>query len=237
MTENNITTYPVSADLTGIRFGLLVAIRFLDDGSHRWECQCDCGNITNVSKYRLAKGLALGCRCRRSEATARAKTTHGLSKHPLYRTWKSMRTRCNNPNARHYERYGGRGIKICERWDSFENFLSDMGEKPTDAHTLERRDNLGNYEPENCFWATAIEQNNNTRRNIYVTIKGETLTARQWARKVEMNYGTFISRIRRGWAPEDAIGLPPLGHGYTIDNRGPTAHTKLPKPPSPLTRH
>ena len=89
-------------------------------------------------------------------------TTHGLSKHPLYLTWKGMRNRCNNPRTPRYSDYGGRGIKVCKRWDKFENFLADMGEKPP-GMSLDRKNNNGNYTPRNCRWATPAEQRKNSR--------------------------------------------------------------------------
>jgi hypothetical protein len=99
--------------------------------------------------------------------------THGLSyKHPLWGTWKSMRTRCNNPRAINYHNYGGKGIIVCSRWDSFENFIEDMGDKPTPQHSLERIDGKGNYEPSNCRWATRSEQNSNVQKRTKSGFKG-----------------------------------------------------------------
>jgi homospermidine synthase len=115
-----------------------------------------------------------------------------------------MRHRCNNMDAVGYQHYGGRGIKVCERWNSFEKFLADMGERPA-GHSIDRIDVNGNYEPDNCRWATAEAQRNNTRRSIFLTHNGETKTVRQWADALGMPYGKLRSRIKRGWTTERAL--------------------------------
>ena len=143
-----------------------------------------------------------------TEAIIPKRFHHGLIHHPIYDTWRRMRQRCNTTSHASFNNYGGRGIKVCERWNNFANFLSDMGEKPTPKHTLERIDNDLGYSPENCTWATWREQNNNTRFNKILSYNGKSLTITQWARRMGMKPNTLVYRIRLGWSVEDSINRP-----------------------------
>lgn len=126
-----------------------------------------------------------------------------------YAIWKSMRTRCCNKNCAAYKYYGGRGIKICQRWmDSFENFLTDMGERPSMKHTLDRIDNNGDYSMENCRWATQLEQKNNTRKNTFLSFNGKTQTIAYWARELNLSQATISGRHQKGWSDEDCLSTP-----------------------------
>ena len=124
-------------------------------------------------KKRHAKYCSGSCRT----AARNKKHAKGNRNHPLYKIWNTMRQRCNNTNAKDYPKYGGRGIKICERWNDFWAFVEDMGERP-EGHSIDRIDNDGDYSPENCQWATLVEQCNNRRNNVYLTFNGQTLTVR-----------------------------------------------------------
>lgn len=150
-------------DVTDERFGRLIVLGPADSrhGHRRWICQCDCGQTKTIELQALRGGRTKSCGCLAAEGRA---PIHGFapraSKNPVYAAWTSMRKRCkdlDNPN------YGGRGIKVCERWNSFENFYADMGERPGPEYSLDRIDNDGSYEPSNCRWATKKEQTTNRR--------------------------------------------------------------------------
>lgn len=137
------------------------------------------------------------------------KTTHGHSNPPSpeYRSWLSMRERCNRKADTHYKNYGGRGITICKRWHSFANFLADMGERP-DGMTLDRIDNDGNYERKNCRWATQIEQSRNRRTNIFLELHGRSQILKDWSIELGISSQTIHQRLKRGWTVEDALTKP-----------------------------
>ena len=161
---------PNFIDLTGQRFGRLTVL----DISHRlnrriiWRCICDCGKETRTATIAdLRSGNTRSCGCLSREISSRVNLKHGHTSggkwSPTFRSWADMRTRCFNPNIKKFKNHGGRGITICDRWDDFQNFLSDMGERPSGL-TLDRIDNDGNYEPGNCRWATWSQQNKNRRK-------------------------------------------------------------------------
>ena len=130
---------------------------------------------------------------------------------PEYRAWQAMKRRCWNPNDVRYERYGGRGIKICDRWmSSYIDFLKDMGRKPTQKHTLDRINLDGNYEPSNCRWATPEQQMRNRRNNVVITINGISKSACEWAETTKVSAYVIRKRIHRGWTGEEAL-FAPLG--------------------------
>ena len=155
------------AELTGQRFGrLVVEERSENDAGGRatWKCRCDCGESCVVKAHNLARGSTRSCGCYRRETSAARSRTHGQTRTPTHTSWSSMWGRCSNPADPAWKYYGARGISVCARWVSFENFLADMGERP-EGKTLDRwPNNDGNYEPGNCRWATPAEQNANRRR-------------------------------------------------------------------------
>lgn len=176
-------------DLKGERFGKLVAIEI--DGKRRgyntWNCLCDCGRYHSVSVTHLKNGYTKSCGCYSDEIRRTKPITHNSSKEcneyfPEYRSWALMKRRCYNPNDKHYFNYGGRGITVCDRWlNSFENFLADMGKKPSKLYSLDRKEGNGIYEPSNCRWATKKEQAGNRRTNRWIEHAGRKMILQGWA--------------------------------------------------------
>jgi hypothetical protein len=132
---------------------------------------------------------------------------HGMTNSPEYEVWRAMKKRCSVKTVSNYADYGGRGIKVCERWQSFVNFIADMGTRPS-GMTLERIDNDGDYSPENCRWATIAEQHTNMRSNRLLTLNGMTKTLTEWAHDIGMKPNTLLFRIRSGWSEERALTTP-----------------------------
>lgn len=173
------------------------------------KCKCDCGKETIVRTYRLLNGHTKSCGHLRGIAIAKVNKTHGLSrKVSEYAVWKSMRQRCNNPKSTFYCRYGGRGITICDEWNDFSKFYSDMGSRPSPAHTLERKNNNGNYCKANCEWATRAEQSVNTSHCVYLEFDGQILTMSQWTRKLSLPKGLIFGRLRKGWSVNRTLTEP-----------------------------
>lgn len=163
--------------------------------------KCFCGKyfVYNVNHVRAGRCKGCGCSILRG--------THGMTCTPTWYSWQSMKTRCENPNASDYERYGGRGIRICERWSSFDNFFADMGERPKNT-TLDRIDVNGDYCPENCKWSDHVEQQRNKRSNVLYTYKGETKCVAEWAEHANISVVTLLSRLYKGWTFDKAIETP-----------------------------
>lgn len=191
------------------RFGSWTVIGVDPDPRYRL-CVCDCGTQKRVKFWNIKTGLSTSCGCvaaRNASARAHlmheAKTTHGKSGSRAYGIWCGMKDRCGNPNSAYYAYYGGRGVKVCDRWrDSFENFLADMGE-PGPQETIERIDNDGGYEPSNCKWATRKEQQNNRRVSRKITHNGRTMTAKQWSEEAGIHINTLIQRLDSGLSAEE----------------------------------
>ena len=148
------------------KYNRLLIIEIIPGKNKKVKCVCDCGNIGSYFLFNLKSGKTKSCGCLYKESRA-TNVTHGHSKTPLYVCWKSMKSRCYNKNRKDYYLYGGRGIIVCDRWiNSYENFLSDMGEKPSAEYSIDRIDVNGNYEPSNCRWATPTEQRLNQRKTL-----------------------------------------------------------------------
>lgn len=153
-------------DLAGQRFSRLYVIEKEGKDSHGhyfWKCICDCGRVVSKRSNSLKTNNSSSCGCLRREITGGLKKSHGKSSTREYAVWRSMRRRCNNSKDKSYFDYGGRGIKVCSRWNEFSLFLKDMGERPSNKHSIERLDNNKGYEPSNCTWATQSQQAKNRR--------------------------------------------------------------------------
>jgi hypothetical protein len=196
----------------GQRFGRLVVLSRLNgDHGARFMCQCDCGTKKPAKGHVLLRGLIVSCGCFRTEFLASGKSrTHGKSKTLTYRTWAKMRERCVDPKCPAYPRYGGAGIQLDPSWLKFENFLADMGERPTPKHSIDRYpDQKGNYCKSNCRWATAKEQANNCRTNVRLEWNGVTKTVAEWSEELGMSYDAIQQRIHiLGWSAGRALTTP-----------------------------
>lgn len=197
-------------ELSGQRFGRLVAVRLLPDRVNKdrmWECQCDCGKThPSVSTERLTGGLTRSCGCLHLETMAESRFKHGFKHESEYHSWQGMKERCFNSKNRGYKNYGGRGITVCNRWrNSFKNFISDMGRKPTQKHSIDRKNNNGNYTPKNCRWATKVVQANNTRRSVILSHNGKSQTIKQWSSELGLNPSAVSSRKSRGMSVGDIL--------------------------------
>lgn len=180
-------------------------------------CVCDCGSIYDARKYEMLRGLIVSCGCHRRASIRARSTKHGSAPRgalaPEYRIWAGMRKRCNDEQCKAYPSYGGRGIKVCSRWDDFSAFLSDMGRLPSPDHSIDRIDNNKGYEPGNCRWATRLQQVNNRRVTLMVEFRGRKQSISDWARESGVQYWSLRNRIiNLGWPIEKAI-LEPFGLG------------------------
>lgn len=203
---------PAKLNLTGQRFGRLAVIRYAGMSRHgksTWECRCDCGSVVTLLGSNMVFGLSRSCGCLEIESKRSVPLIHGHTRghRPTreFRIWANIQQRCLNPQCPTWKRYGARGVTVCERWRSFPLFLADMGKCPSPHHSIERKDNNGNYEPDNCVWATIIEQANNRSNNHLLTLDGTTLTIAQWAREKGFSGSKIYARLKLGWTVERAL--------------------------------
>ncbi len=219
MAESNpIPTSPRFQDLTGKPFGRLTVLSFAGwiDGDYQWNCLCECKAIVTVRGEQLRSRRTKSCGCLKKEAAAKNghdNRRHGQSRHgersPEWIAWSAMHQRCENERCRSYPDYGGRGIRICERWSIFENFLADIGPRPSSRHSLDRfPDNDGNYEPGNCRWATTKQQSRNKRVSRLLTHNGQTKCLADWADALGFTQSLLAARFRYGWSVERAFSTP-----------------------------
>lgn len=203
-----IPSHGLFCNLSGLQFGRLTVAGYLGriGRNNTWECVCICGVRSAVSGGNLRNGHTQSCGCLHKERCSASSRTHGQATSPEYRTWARMKSRCLNKSTRNFHRYGGRGITVCESWiNSFEHFFSDMGARPTSDHSLDRKNNEGNYEPGNCRWATAKEQANNTSANVLLTINGCKKPLSIWADENGLDRSVIVSRVANGDVGESLI--------------------------------
>ena len=212
MADNGFITLHWNAeDLTGRRFGRLVAVGPLGrkNGSVVWLCRCDCGRDAEVKSWNLKTGITSSCGCLQREVTSARSKTHGLRHTPEYNVWNAIRNRTSNAKCSCFGRYGGRGIRISPEWfESFEVFIRDMGPRPSSKHSVERRNNDGDYEAGNCFWATGDVQRRNTRRSRFIEYDGQRLNLVDAAQKYGIAVRTLWYRLNAGWPVEKALLTP-----------------------------
>lgn len=202
-------------DLTGKRFGKLVAIKrgedeLRKDGRHNstFICQCDCGNIVRVVSSRLKSGNTQSCGCLHKQKTSEINKSHGMRNTRIYGIWCRMKQRCYNPNSIDYKEYGGRGISVAEEWkNSFENFMEwSMISGYSDNLTIDRKDNERGYSPDNCQWVSRSIQSNNKRNNRKISFNGKIQNISEWAKETGISRATIAKRIDiLGWSVEDAL--------------------------------
>lgn len=211
-------THRLFQDLTGRKFGRLSVVAYAGKSGHNqaWSCLCECGATSRVLASNLLGSVTRSCGCLHREATGDAHRTHGRTATSEYHIYQSMIARCYSATAISYKRYGARGITVCDRWrfgdgetGGFECFLFDVGDRPSKKHSLDRKDNDGNYEPNNVRWATKIEQHRNTRTNRHVMFRGERLILEDAIRLSGLNHSTVSMRINKyGWSIEKALSTP-----------------------------
>lgn len=192
-------------DISGKKFGRLSVTRFhsMRGRAPLFECLCDCWKVRICYGSHIRRGNTKSCGCLSRDNFIKARTIHGAAIGnnftPEYKTWRSMRNRCLHNSSPEFKNYGGRGIKICKRWDVFKNFLADMGLKPVGDYSIERINTNGNYEPSNCRWATRIEQASNKSNNHFISFQGKTKTIAQWSRYLKFKPSKIQNRLRLGW--------------------------------------
>lgn len=213
---------PNFKDLTGRRFGRLTVLERTEDyvspsGNRcsQWLCQCDCGNTTVVVTSSLTLGITSSCGCKSIETTKELCTTHGMSGKRIYNLYYSMRGRCYNPDSISYKKYGAKGITVCDEWmgeDGFINFYNWSMTNGYQEHlTIDRIDGTKGYSPDNCRWATYKEQANNTKATVFLTYKGETKPASEWAEITGISQSAITGRKRKGWTDEECLTIKPHG--------------------------
>lgn len=200
---------PAFLDLRDYVFGRLTVIEQSEHLSGRtaWLCKCQCGKTVVAKSTDLRTGGKRSCGCLADENRATARLKHGMTHTSLFNIWVGMRQRCNNPKSKAFKHYGGRGIKVCERWNTFKNFMADMGPRPGNME-LERKNNDAGYSPENCIWADTRTQQRNKRDLHYITFNGQTKILTDWALDFGIARQTLYNRLKRGWPMEQALTNP-----------------------------
>ena len=204
-------------NLIGMRFGRLTVIEFAGMRNYgvkklhkraMWTCKCECGTEKIICKDSLVQGSTRSCGCFHKEVAIKVNTSHGQYRTRAHITWMNMKSRCLNPQHPHYQNWGGRGIKVCERWLKFENFLEDMGERPRGL-TLERIDNSLGYCKDNCIYATPTQQSRNRRCNRYIVHNGERRALWDWGERTGLGVSVIEQRLDKlGWSIEEALTTP-----------------------------
>lgn len=202
-------------NIAGEKYGRLIAVEWTGNAcssGRLWKFKCDCGAeiIASIGQVRSGNTTSCGCFAKEKLRSRNEKMAkHKCTRSPTWNSWSAMRRRCQKQDDKDYHKYGARGIVVCERWQSFENFMADMGERP-EGMTIDRVDNNGNYEPENCRWATPLQQSRNSRNSVVIEYQGEKHCVAEWAALVGIEVKTLQYRIRSGWDVEKALSTPSM---------------------------
>lgn len=197
----------------GRQFGKLVIVEEVEPKRHpsgrtmrMVAARCNCGTMTTIGLFNVVQGKSRSCGCGKIESGKRS-ARHGLSLTPTWNSWISMIQRCRDKNCANYARYGASGITVCDKWMTFENFLSDMGER-ADGMSIDRIDGTKGYEPGNCRWATSKQQARNMKTNRLLEFRGENISLAEWAERLGLNSSTIRTRLRDGWTVDRALKTP-----------------------------
>src|SRR3990167_4481698 len=208
-------------DIVGKRFGKLTVIERIGSRlvsakttESLWRCHCDCGGERITPAGPLQYGRTTSCGCGRRDRSPRLRHGHagnahkGIKPSSTYTIWRGMLVRCTKPKSQAFSQYGARGITVCEHWHKFENFLADMGKRPSAKHSIDRIDGDGNYEPNNCRWATSIEQQTNRSVTRRIPYRRKVYSLAALARLAGCSEETLRFRIKTGWSIERAVKTP-----------------------------
>lgn len=210
--------YRRARDLKGMKQNYLTAIEYAGSNGKKslWKVRCDCGKEFIMTAGHFLEGKQKSCGCMRGKLIEAAKGTHRHSKHPLYHVWRSMKQRCTVPTAQAWANYGGRGIRVCDRWlESFENFWADMSPTYQEGLTLDRIDVNGNYTPENCRWADYKTQARNKRKNILINTPWGRITVAEASERSGIGNTTLLYRLDHGWTEDILFTKPDLSNKST----------------------
>lgn len=204
--KSNVILPPMEA---GQRYGRLVAVEKVGKKGRAalWSFRCDCGNDHIALANNVRRGICQSCGCAQRKQISERAATHRMTGSPEHRVWHLMIQRCTNPKATQAIHYHGRGIKVCDRWRSFENFYADMGPRP-EGMTLDRIDNDGDYDLGNCRWATNEVQSRNKRSNRWVTFQGKRMCITDALKLVNLDVSSFYARLKKGWSVDRALSQP-----------------------------
>lgn len=200
------------ADLTNQERGFwtIISMRRHEKRGHiQWLCRCRCGTEKYLSVSLLNSGKTSSCGCFSADQARKRLTTHGLAKTQEYKILMGIIKRCEDKNHPSYMKYGARGVTVCERWrNSPADFIADLGYRPSSSHSIERRDGKKGYEPENCYWATSLQQGGNTTRVRRIEFRNEVHSLLQWSKILGFSYGGVKARLDSGWPLEMAFLTP-----------------------------
>ena len=208
-------------DITGQRFDRLVVLHYTETKTKANKrmvlCRCDCGTEKEMIAANLSSGMSKSCGCLTGESARKRFTKHGYRSHPMYHRWAAMIQRCYDPNSAEFKNYGGRGIKVCDRWrESFWNYAEDLGLPPFQNASIDRVVNDGDYCADNCRWVSKKDQTLNRRPTKMIEFRGETLCITDWEKKLGFGGKSLWRRLNAGMSVEDAFTMPKIPKGQYI---------------------